>query len=226
MEECKICKEDSNNVDNPLISPCRCIGTIRFVHRKCIETWTNTSGSDVCPECRQIYASQIFYRGLFFPEIMDYIDRYNYYYIRYYKFPLIVLAATYVLLKLFLFDYIIYPLFLQPLSLTSLCCFIVAKYVIFFFVSLLYNIPFIRDRYDGFILMSSVFFNSTNASLYLYQKIFFHVDSGAFILLQYYTYYSMLNSVIGFLRYFEKDKTDVLYVNNNERLEEEERVQT
>ncbi len=224
--ECKICKDTHNEVNDPLISPCKCIGTMHFVHRKCIETWVNTSGSDVCPECRQTYTSQVYYRGLFFPEIMDYIDKYNYYYVRYYKFPLVILAITYLFLKIFLFEYIISPLFLQPLTLTSLCCFIVTKYIIFFLASFSYNISFIRDRYDGFILISSVFFNCTNISLYLYQKMFFLASSYSFIFLQYYTYYSIMNSIVAFVRYFEQDKVDVLYVTDNERLNREERIQT
>ena len=36
---CKICFETGNTIDNKLIHPCKCDGSIKFVHEKCILKW-------------------------------------------------------------------------------------------------------------------------------------------------------------------------------------------
>mmetsp|Transcript_21666 Transcript_21666/g.50649 ORF Transcript_21666/g.50649 Transcript_21666/m.50649 type:complete len:299 (-) Transcript_21666:226-1122(-) len=36
---CRICLDSGEEEGNPLISPCRCSGTMSFVHRKCLDTW-------------------------------------------------------------------------------------------------------------------------------------------------------------------------------------------
>jgi len=37
---CKICLyEKSEEEDDPLISPCHCIGSVKYVHLKCIQNW-------------------------------------------------------------------------------------------------------------------------------------------------------------------------------------------
>jgi hypothetical protein len=38
---CRICLMDENDDDNPLISPCKCTGSVRFVHLICMRTWLN-----------------------------------------------------------------------------------------------------------------------------------------------------------------------------------------
>ena len=37
--ECRICFENDNSEENPLLSPCRCAGTSKYVHLNCIQTW-------------------------------------------------------------------------------------------------------------------------------------------------------------------------------------------
>ncbi len=39
---CRICMDDENTIDNPLISPCLCAGSTRFVHRQCLARWRAT----------------------------------------------------------------------------------------------------------------------------------------------------------------------------------------
>ncbi len=36
---CRICQGDDNTQENPLISPCRCSGSIKFVHVGCMQEW-------------------------------------------------------------------------------------------------------------------------------------------------------------------------------------------
>ena len=38
---CRFCLEDGTN-SNPLICPCKCSGSVRYVHLKCIRQWLDT----------------------------------------------------------------------------------------------------------------------------------------------------------------------------------------
>ena len=58
-KECRICYDDEDERTSPLISPCACNGTRKFVHRECLEQWRNIKRTRVdylqCQECRQFY---------------------------------------------------------------------------------------------------------------------------------------------------------------------------
>lgn len=36
---CRVCLMDDNEPDNPLVNPCNCIGSVRFIHVDCIKKW-------------------------------------------------------------------------------------------------------------------------------------------------------------------------------------------
>ena len=36
---CRICLGDENTTDNPLITPCKCAGTMKFIHVDCLSEW-------------------------------------------------------------------------------------------------------------------------------------------------------------------------------------------
>lgn len=36
---CRICLMEDNEIDNPLFSPCKCSGSMRFIHHECLKTW-------------------------------------------------------------------------------------------------------------------------------------------------------------------------------------------
>lgn len=36
---CRICQSDENTKENPLISPCKCTGSIKYIHINCIQEW-------------------------------------------------------------------------------------------------------------------------------------------------------------------------------------------
>lgn len=36
---CRICLGDDNEPNNPLITPCKCAGTMRYIHVKCLQKW-------------------------------------------------------------------------------------------------------------------------------------------------------------------------------------------
>ena len=36
---CRICLSEDNEPDNPLFTPCKCAGTMRFIHLNCLQEW-------------------------------------------------------------------------------------------------------------------------------------------------------------------------------------------
>ena len=59
MPECRICFESTNTENNPLIVPCNCNGSSRYIHRICLETWreanVNNDAYITCRECLYKY---------------------------------------------------------------------------------------------------------------------------------------------------------------------------
>ena len=57
-KQCRICLEENEDLDN-LFSPCKCSGTQKYVHRKCLERWRQENlendNYDRCQECRTEY---------------------------------------------------------------------------------------------------------------------------------------------------------------------------
>lgn len=56
---CRICLCDDISQGNPLISPCKCKGTMKYVHLKCLEEWRRVSGRNTsfyrCDQCHFNY---------------------------------------------------------------------------------------------------------------------------------------------------------------------------
>ena len=56
---CKICMENTDSRDNPLISPCDCDGSMKYVHTECVNTWRNQNldniNIDRCRDCNSFY---------------------------------------------------------------------------------------------------------------------------------------------------------------------------
>lgn len=38
---CRVCYKNSNDEDNPLVSACKCTGSMKFIHFNCIKMWMN-----------------------------------------------------------------------------------------------------------------------------------------------------------------------------------------
>ena len=55
---CRICFEEEQE-NRPLISPCKCCGSSKYVHYDCLETWRNTTSNEEakkkCMECNAPY---------------------------------------------------------------------------------------------------------------------------------------------------------------------------
>lgn len=68
---CRICYENKNTMKDPLIAPCNCLGTVKYIHVNCLKSWLkervipypahNGFGyrcdSFVCELCRSKYPS-------------------------------------------------------------------------------------------------------------------------------------------------------------------------
>ena len=75
--ECRIClNEGLLTCENPLISPCRCDGSMKYIHAKCLEIWRNYPGRHItCTTCQadyKIYPSHLL-KYEFVPDIDKYI---------------------------------------------------------------------------------------------------------------------------------------------------------
>lgn len=64
IPNCRFCLEETNSRDNPLLAPCRCIGSIQFVHEQCLDKWRSVAPQsliNICQMCRVPY--KILYIG-------------------------------------------------------------------------------------------------------------------------------------------------------------------
>jgi len=41
---CRFCLEDTESIENPMVSPCNCTGTVKFVHLKCLRHYYENKG--------------------------------------------------------------------------------------------------------------------------------------------------------------------------------------
>ena len=59
-DKCKICycgNEEASN--NPLITPCLCVGSMRHVHHDCLVRWMKTAGLERCDLCKHPFALKL-----------------------------------------------------------------------------------------------------------------------------------------------------------------------
>jgi hypothetical protein len=74
---CKICLMDTFTEENPLITPCTCKGTMRYIHLECLQKWLNSKittrergnsrsyswKSLECSLCKAVFPSTIMIKG-------------------------------------------------------------------------------------------------------------------------------------------------------------------
>uniref|UniRef100_H3AD72 RING-type E3 ubiquitin transferase n=1 Tax=Latimeria chalumnae TaxID=7897 RepID=H3AD72_LATCH len=51
LDICRICHCEGDD-ESPLITPCRCTGTLRFVHQSCLHQWIKSSDTRCCELCK------------------------------------------------------------------------------------------------------------------------------------------------------------------------------
>ncbi len=39
LQTCRICLSDTPDPDDPFFSPCKCTGTMKYIHVKCLQQW-------------------------------------------------------------------------------------------------------------------------------------------------------------------------------------------
>ncbi|GLU04665.1 hypothetical protein SLE2022_218030 [Rubroshorea leprosula] len=49
--ECRICQDE--DVDSNMETPCSCCGSLKYVHRSCVQRWCNEKGDTICEICHQ-----------------------------------------------------------------------------------------------------------------------------------------------------------------------------
>ena len=94
---CRICFEEQTNTKDPLISPCRCTGTSKYIHHSCLQKWrlSNLPNSDPrkkCMECNTEYI--ISYKE----SKCQYVQLGFYYFIRHYFTICIIVSAFNILI--------------------------------------------------------------------------------------------------------------------------------
>jgi hypothetical protein len=74
---CRICLYDTEEKDNPLVNPCMCSGTMKYIHIQCLQKWVSSNrtikNTDCttsytfkihnCEVCKQPFKHQISYSG-------------------------------------------------------------------------------------------------------------------------------------------------------------------
>ncbi|KDQ12990.1 hypothetical protein BOTBODRAFT_399709 [Botryobasidium botryosum FD-172 SS1] len=55
VETCRICSGPAEH-DAPLFYPCKCSGTIRYIHQECLKTWLEHSKKKHCDVCKHAYS--------------------------------------------------------------------------------------------------------------------------------------------------------------------------
>lgn len=55
QDTCRICSAPSDS-DQPLFYPCKCSGTIRYIHQDCLTTWLSHSKKKTCDVCKHPYS--------------------------------------------------------------------------------------------------------------------------------------------------------------------------
>lgn len=45
---CRICLDDAEEEDNPFITPCKCAGSMRFIHLNCLKEWYDSCSLILC----------------------------------------------------------------------------------------------------------------------------------------------------------------------------------
>lgn len=57
--QCRICLERiSETQQEGVTSPCKCAGSVKLIHIKCLKEWIKAKGSVMCEICHNMYSQQ------------------------------------------------------------------------------------------------------------------------------------------------------------------------
>lgn len=76
-DPCRFCFDEYQTIHNPLIAPCKCNGSIKYIHLKCLLKWiyAKREPTDICNMCHNYYIYTI--NNL--EESHTFINKYVYY---------------------------------------------------------------------------------------------------------------------------------------------------
>src|SRR5437588_11849981 len=52
QQQCRVCWEIDNNTENRLINPCKCSGSIKYIHESCLIKQYDYKKDDKCEICK------------------------------------------------------------------------------------------------------------------------------------------------------------------------------
>ena len=61
-EDEQVCRVCYDKIDSKLIYPCKCTGSIKWIHESCLNKWIAASKKDFCPQCKYNYKKKVFYK--------------------------------------------------------------------------------------------------------------------------------------------------------------------
>ena len=64
---CRICYDDQK--EEKLISPCKCSGSVQWVHHSCLQKWIDISHKNECSTCKYTYQYQKKYKRSFYKHL-------------------------------------------------------------------------------------------------------------------------------------------------------------
>lgn len=102
--QCRFCLETTSSVENPLISPCKCSGSIKYVHSICINKWlliNRDPSKFTCSICKELFKIDIP------PKYLEKLPDSNMVAHFLLQFPIVILfLLKYALLLILISDYI------------------------------------------------------------------------------------------------------------------------
>jgi len=72
---CRVCLSNENSNDNPLISPCICSGTMKYIHIECLNHWFKNKGQISSTKLATVYYWDLLYCELCKTKIHGIINR-------------------------------------------------------------------------------------------------------------------------------------------------------
>ena len=65
-QKCRYCFGAANGwvVKEPLVSPCRCSGSMAYVHKSCLERWLSVRDANECDLCRFMFKTDFVYKPI------------------------------------------------------------------------------------------------------------------------------------------------------------------
>jgi len=205
MRQCRICLDDGGL----LISPCRCSGTSKYVHYKCLENWRETTENEEarkkCMECNAPYLIRNQYKkeNIFIDRNKTlFFKNFLFHYLLLMPIMYAILAIDYSIEKKSLkFLEYVYPTnitqIVQENTLNFLLYYNIFGYSVFYFLFFIFfgvTMPIFvyqKCRYLKLMPMWFLTFLFSNGYIYLYLLFYFNEH--------YYLYFGMLLPCINYI---------------------------